>query len=96
MKISFHPEVKADLRGYCGYYRDIDPELGISFIEEYRIALSFLKRDPLVMRIFYKNDRRVPMKRFKSFAVVYEVLEDSIIVKAVADLRRKPYYWKER
>ena len=96
MKLSFHPEVKADLRGQYKYYCEVDPELGLSFIEEYQHALSFVKREPLVMRIFYKNNRRMPLKRFKTFALVYEVLEDEIRIKAVADLRRKPYFWLER
>ncbi len=96
MKLSFHPEVKADLRGQYEYYREIDSELGQSFIEEYLKALAFVKREPLAMHIFYKNDRRMPLKRFKSFALVYEVLEDEIHVKAVADLRRKPYFWSAR
>jgi hypothetical protein len=96
MKLSFHPEIKADLRGQYAYYREIDPELGLSFIEEYQKALAFVKGEPLVMRIFYKNDRRVSLKRFKAFALVYEVLEDEIRVKAVADLRRKPYFWSAR
>lgn len=73
MKLSFHPEVKADLSGQYEYYREIDPELGLSFIEEYQKALGFVKREPLVMRIFYKNERRIPLKRFKTFAIVYEV-----------------------
>jgi hypothetical protein len=96
MKLSFHPEVKTDLRGQYVHYHDIDSELGLSFIDEYKKALAFVKREPLVMRIFHKNDRRVPLKRFKSFALVYEVLEDEIRVKAVADLRRKPYFWSAR
>jgi len=49
-----------------------------------------------VMRTFYKNDRRMPLKRFKSFALVYEVLDSEIRIKAVADLRREPYFWSER
>lgn len=96
MKVSYHPEVKADLRGSYDYYSEIDPELGLGFIAEYRKALAFVKREPLVMRTFYKNDRRVLLKRFKTFAVIYEVLEDEIRIKAVADLRRKPYFWSER
>ena len=96
MKFSFHPEVKADLRGQYEFYREIDAELGLSFIEEYQKALGFVKRDPLVMRAFYKNERRMPLKRFKTFALVYEVLEDEIRIKAVADLRRKPYFWSDR
>ena len=96
MKLSFHPEVKTDLRSQYEYYREIDSELGASFIEEYKKALIFVKREPLAMRIFYKNDRRLPLKRFKSFALVYEVLGDEIHIKAVADLRRKPYFWSTR
>ena len=96
MKLSFHPEVKADLSGQYESYREIDPELGLSFIEEYQKALGFVKREPLVMRIFYKNERRIPLKRFKTFAIVYEVLENEIRIKAVADLRHKPYFWSER
>lgn len=96
MKLSFHPEVKTDLHGQYEYYREIDPDLGLSFIQEYQKALAFVKRDPLVMRIFYKSDRRMPLKRFKTYALVYEVLEDEIRIKAVADLRRKPYFWSDR
>ena len=96
MKLSFHPEVKVDLRSQYEYYCEIDSELGLSFIEEYQKALSFIKREPLAMRIFHDNDRRMPMKRFKSFALVYEVLENEICIKAVANLRRKPYFWSGR
>ena len=32
---------------------------------------------------WHKNDRKVTLKRFKSFALVYEVLDDEIRVKAV-------------
>lgn len=96
MNVNYHPEVMADLSGAYNYYRDIHPELGTGFIEEYRNALAFVKSDPLVMRTFYNNDRRVMLKRFKSFAVIYEVLENEILIKAVADLRRKPYFWENR
>lgn len=71
MTLNFHPEVKADLRGQYEYYREIDPELGCSFIEEYQRALAFVKGEPLVMRIFYGNDRRMPLRRFKSVALIY-------------------------
>ena len=96
MKISYHPAVKKDLRGSYTHYKGIDPELALSFMEKYREALAFIKRDPLVMRTFYKNDRRMLLKRFKSYAVVYEVTEEMIVIKAVADLRRKPYFWSDR
>lgn len=96
MKLSFHPEAKTDLGGQYEYYHEIDPELGSSFIEEYQKALAFVKSEPLVMRIFYKNDRRMPLKRFKTFALVYEVLEDEVRIKAVVDLRRRPYSWSAR
>ena len=96
MKLSFHPKVKTDLRSQYEYYCEINPELGVSFIEAYKKALVFVKRDPLVMRIFYKNDRKMPLERFKSFALIYEVLENEIHIKAVANLRRKPYFWSTR
>jgi hypothetical protein len=96
MKLSFHPEVKTDLRGQYEYYYEIDPRLGLSFIEEYKKALAFVKAEPLVMRIFYGNDRRMPLKGFKTFALIYEVHKEEIWIKAVADLRRKPYFWLER
>ena len=96
MKVSFHPEAKADLRGAYYFYRGIEPDLGRDFIEEYRAALAFAKSDPMVMRVFHGNDRRVPFRRFKSYALVYEALEDGILVKAVADLRRKPFFWSDR
>lgn len=96
MKVSFHPEVKADLRGSYLHYRGIDPDLGRDFIAEYRKALAFVEKEPLVMRKFHESDWRVFFNRFKSYALVYEVLDSEILVKAVADLRRKPFFWSER
>ncbi|MEM1221120.1 MAG: hypothetical protein AAGH40_00030 [Verrucomicrobiota bacterium] len=36
MEVSYQPEVKDDLRGSYDYYHEIEPELGLGFIEEYR------------------------------------------------------------
>lgn len=96
MKLSFHPEVINDLRGHFTYYSEIDPELGLGFIEAYRDALDFVKRAPLTMRTFYKNERRMPFKRFKSIALIYEVVGGEVCIKAVADLRRRPHFWSIR
>lgn len=56
-------------------YREIDPELGVSFIEEYQKALAFVKGEPLVMRILTAMTGAVQE---------YEVHEDEIRIKAVA------------
>jgi len=38
----------------------------------------------------------MPLERFKTFVLIYEELESEIRIKAVADLRRKPYFWSAR
>jgi len=96
MEIKFNPKVYEDLEHEFNYYRTIEPELGQGFIQDYENTLSLVERDCLRVRTFYKENRKVNFKRFKKFAIVFEVTQQQLYIKAVCDLRKKPFYWKNR
>jgi hypothetical protein len=44
---------------------------------------------------YYENTRKCITNRFP-FVVIYQVKKDEIFIAAIANLSRKPGYWKER
>ena len=63
-------------------------------MEEYRVGLQRVTDHATVYRRFYRDNRKVILERFDSYAIVYEVWPELIYIKAVADLRRKPLYYR--
>lgn len=96
MEVKFHPGVKEDLAEIACHYEAAERGLGHGFIEDYRETLALVVRDATVYRKFHGGLRKLNLHRFKAFAIVYEVWPEHIQIVAVADLRRKPLYWKDR
>ncbi|MGE9294959.1 MAG: hypothetical protein ACQKBV_01530 [Puniceicoccales bacterium] len=95
MELKFHREVWSDLESAFNFYEKATPGCGSYFLDQYEEALAKIVRDPSVHRMFYHENRKVNFAKFP-FAVVYMLKDGRIVVKAVAALRRKPYFWDDR
>ncbi len=93
--VKFHPEVKEDLAEAVCYYEKEEMGCGEKFLIEYDNTLQKIFKHSGVYRRFYHESRRLNLVRFP-FAIVYECSGQSIYIKAVAALRKKPYFWRER
>lgn len=52
------PSIAGDVMAAAGYYTDIDPNLGLSFVDELERTLLLIQAYPLVGRILYDDVRR--------------------------------------
>ena len=96
MQVVYHPEVRQDLAQIVLYYNSQQEGCSERFFGEYEQTLTYIKQYATVFRQFYSNIRKLNLKSFP-FAILYQVMPESIIyVVAIADLRRKPFYWTER
>jgi hypothetical protein len=82
------------------FYEGRRPGLGEEFLAEFEVALERIRSEPSSLaRVEGYNGphelRRCLLRRFP-YIVVFRVQFDEAIAVAVADCRRKPFYWLER
>jgi plasmid stabilization system protein ParE len=94
-RVEFHPEAQRELIAAVRYYEQYADNLGVDFISAVETACAHLERFPESGRPFGNRLRRFLVPRFP-YGVLYQVAEGRIRVVAVANLRRKPGYWRDR
>ena len=95
MKISFLEIAQIELDDAIDYYNYESPGLGDAFLIEVLHALNRIGKFPEAWHPNSKRTRRCQTRRFP-YGIIYQVLEDEILVVAVANLHRRPDYWKDR
>jgi plasmid stabilization system protein ParE len=91
----FLPEAARELEEAILYYELRSQGLGKQFSMETESAVKDIEKDPEIWPLFKESTRRRLLKRFP-FAILYRVEATEVVIVAVAHLRRKPDYWKDR
>jgi toxin ParE1/3/4 len=96
MRLEFHHEAAAELVAAAEYYDAAAPGLGSRFVRAVRHATDFALTHPNGgAERGVAEARRVVVHGFP-FEVVYRVRGELLEVLAVAHLRRRPGYWRDR
>jgi hypothetical protein len=95
MRVVRHPDVPQELEAAALWYEDRQPGLGEDFLGEYQATLRRIIATPKRWRKILDGNRKLNFQRFP-YAIVYELRADSLFVKAVMHLHRRPFYWKGR
>jgi toxin ParE2 len=95
MKIRLLEIAQQELDESIEYYNTELPELGDKFLKEFLSSLDRIGQYPDAWHPYSKRTRRCLFRRFP-FGLIYQILKDEILIIAVANLHRKPEYWKER
>jgi len=95
MNIAFLPTAQNELDDAFSWYEEQAIGLGYEFLDELEQALCLVSNYPKLQPLINKKLRRCLVNRFP-YGIFYGIAEDSIIVVAVAHLKRKPAYWKSR
>lgn len=95
MKIAFLPAAQAELDDAVAWYEEQAVGLGYEFLDELDQALRFIASFPELHPLVDPKVRRCLVNRFP-YGIFYGIDAGSIIVLAVAHLKRKPAYWKKR
>jgi plasmid stabilization system protein ParE len=92
---AFHPEAEAEFTAAAIFYETRIAGLGARFVDAVEAAVAYICEYPDVGTPVDRSGRRVRVRGFP-YAVVYERQQDGISILAVAHLRQRPGYWRDR
>jgi len=95
MKYYFHPAAKSELNLAIDYYENCQQGLGEEFAKEVFATIHRITQFPKAWSKLSENTIRCLTNRFP-FGIIYQILENKILIIAVMQLNRKPNYWKDR
>ncbi|PHS34048.1 MAG: plasmid stabilization protein [Sulfurovum sp.] len=95
MTYHFHEDAETELNQAITYYEECQPHLGLEFAEEVFQTIKRILDFPEAWQTMHKDIRRCLTKRFP-FGIIYYQKDEQIIILAVMQLNRKPFYWLER
>ena len=95
MNYSFHPEAKEEFLEEINYFERCRVGLGLEFSKEIFSTIQRIIHFPSAWSKFSKNTRRCLTNRFP-FGVIYQIVEEEIVIIAVMQLNREPHYWEKR
>ena len=95
MKYSFHPSAKTEFTETIEYYEECRIGLGLEFAKEVYSTIQRVVQFPEAWSPLSKSTRRCLTSRFP-YGLIYQILDDEILIIAIMQLNRKPGYWKER
>jgi|SRR6056297_3860117 len=95
MKVAFLPIAQRELDDVFSWYEQQAVGLGYEFLDTFDQTLRMVCSYPEINPQVQENIRRCLLNRFP-YAVYYGVNEETIIIIALAHLRRKPDYWIQR
>jgi len=95
IQVKLLPEASEEFAAAAAYYESQQRGLGLSFIDEVEISLDRIAEHPKAARVVVGDFRRRLIHRFQ-FAVVYRVVDEQVVVAAIAHRRRRPGYWQSR
>ncbi len=95
MKISLLPAAQSELDEAFLWYEEQSIGLGYDFFDEFEQSVRLLAVFPELFEQMEEGVRRCLINRFP-YGIIYGVDGASIVIVAIAHLKRKPRYWIER
>ncbi|MEI7893824.1 MAG: type II toxin-antitoxin system RelE/ParE family toxin [Myxococcales bacterium] len=98
--VRFEPEAREELLGAVDWYAERDSSLADRFIATVDGTLVEIGAAPHTFPLVVEvpralNVRKRLLNRFP-YAVVFTELDDEVRILAIAHVRRRPGYWRER
>ena len=91
--IQIAPDAEGDIADAFNWYAKRNALIADAFRSEVFVAIERITERPLAKPADAEGNCRRPLRRFP-YSVVYEVLERTVTILAIAHHRRKPGYWR--
>ena len=95
MRIRFLEMAQIELDEAVEYYNYEMSGLGEEFLTEVLNAIDRIGEFPEAWHPCSKRTRRCQTRRFP-YGIIYQTRKEEILVIAIANLHRRPDYWKDR
>jgi plasmid stabilization system protein ParE len=93
MQVDFHPEATTELSESSDWYAERSSRAARDFLVAVDVAIASIANDP--QRFVHIDDRHKSCSVIKfPFQVVCRVVDDRIVVVAIAHAKRRPGYWR--
>jgi len=97
MKLRIHRLAVVEIDHEVDYYESRQPGLGTELEEELEAVFATILRFPHAAPQWKsRGDRRVAVLDRFPFTLPYQIMDDEIIVLALAHTSRRPGYWSRR
>jgi hypothetical protein len=93
--ISFHEIAEAELLEAAHYYEAEVEGLGKAFLVEVERAINQIQERPEASPFVLEIIRRKIVCRFP-YSVMYSNIDNTIRILAIANQKRRPFYWRRR
>jgi hypothetical protein len=93
--VSFHEMAELELYEAVGYYESQVPGLGLGFLSEVKRATRAIQQNPESSPQILKVVHRKLLRRFP-YSIMYSIIYNSIYILAIANQKRRPFYWRNR
>ncbi len=94
-EIVIHESAEDELNAAALFYESRETDLGDKFLEEITLSFRRIREHPFSYSKVFDEYRRYLMAHFP-YGLVYRIEDERVLVFAVAHLRRRPGYWKDR
>jgi ParE toxin of type II toxin-antitoxin system, parDE len=95
LSVKLHPEAQIEYLEALRWYREQSLVAAHRFETEFNTAIGTIRAAPERWAEYFDGSRRFLLHRFP-FGIIYESSLGFIFVIAVAHVRRRPGYWKDR
>ena len=95
MNVRFLEIAQIELDETIEYYNLELFGLGESFLTEILLTLDRIRKFPEAWPICSIRTHRCQTRRFP-YGIIYQIIKNEILIIAIANLHRKPEYWKNR
>jgi toxin ParE1/3/4 len=96
MKVKLHLEARADFKEGKAFYRHRSPLAAVAFAREIDAAFSRIVEFPYRYPAGEHRTHEFVLPWRFPYTVVYRILEDLIVIVAVAHHSKEPDYWRHR
>jgi plasmid stabilization system protein ParE len=94
-KLSYHPGAEDDYVEPFAWYFDRSSAIIEDFEREVDRGLRLILQSSLSWPKFDDQRRKMILRKFP-YSIIYEIIDQEIVVLAVAHGRRRLHYWRER
>lgn len=93
--VSFHELADVELNEAAQYYESEVTGLGVALLAEVERSIKQIRDHPGAAPFILKFVRRKLLRRFP-YSIMYSVVDDTVRVLAIANQKRRPFYWRRR
>jgi hypothetical protein len=94
-RVSFHELAEFELNDARVFFDNEVQGLGLRFLSAVELAVAHIRQHPQASPIIIQDIRCKVLKRFP-YSIMYSIKPDRIRILAIANQKRRPFYWQGR